>query len=96
MKYKVYKDVAELAGAMGLPPEMGLIAEIKAKMTKEIIKIIDKKGITHQKLADLSGVPRSAITGIINGSLQKVSITRLVRLLVALGQTVDLRIKKIA
>ena len=96
MKFKTYKDVSELATAMGLPAEIGLIAEIKAKMVKEVAQSVEKRGMTHQELSDLSGVPRSAITGIINGSLQKVSIARLIRLLVALGNTVDLKIKKIA
>ena len=69
---------------------------MKAKLTKEIIKAISKEELTHKEVADLSGVPRSAVTGIINGSLQKVSIDRLIRILGTLGKTVELKVKKAA
>ncbi|MEX0798285.1 MAG: XRE family transcriptional regulator [Bacteriovoracaceae bacterium] len=96
MKSKTYKNIADLAVDLGLSAERGLVAEMKAKLTKEIIKTIKKQGLTHKEVADLSGVPRSAVTGIINGSLQKVSIDRLIRILGTLGKTIELKIKKAA
>ena len=71
MKSKTYKNVSDLAVDLGLTAERGLIAEMKANLTKEIIKAIGKKELTHKEVSELSGVPRSAITGIINGSLQR-------------------------
>ena len=96
MKSKTYKNVGELAKSLGFPRERGVVAEIKAGLTKEIIGIVNKKGVTHREIAALSGVPRSAVTGIISGSLQKVSIERLIRILGVLGKTVELRLKKAA
>jgi predicted XRE-type DNA-binding protein len=96
MKSKTYKNAKELAKGLGLSEQDGALADLKANMTKEIIKLIMKKGITHQELANLSGVPRSAVTGIISGSLQKVTIDRLVRILNSLGKTVDFKLKKAA
>ena len=96
MKSKTYKNASDLAESLGLPSERGLVAEMKAKLTKEIIKAISKEELTHKEVADLSGVPRSAVTGIINGSLQKVSIDRLIRILGTLGKTVELKVKKAA
>ena len=96
MKSKTYKNASALAESFGLPSERGLVAEMKAKLTKEIIKAISKNGLTHKEVAELSGVPRSAVTGIINGSLQKVSIDRLIRILGVLGKTIELKIKKAA
>ena len=96
MKSKTYKNASDLAVDLGLAAERGLVAEMKAKLTKEIIKTISKEELTHREVAELSGVPRSAVTGIINGSLQKVSIDRLIRILGTLGKTVELKIKKAA
>ena len=96
MKSKTYKNASDLAESLGLSAERGLVAEMKAKLTKEIIKAISKEELTHKEVADLSGVPRSAVTGIINGSLQKVSIDRLIHILGTLGKTVELKVKKAA
>ena len=96
MKSKNYKKLTDLALALGLPESRGHIAMIKAKLTKEIINTIEQSGLTHQEVSDLSGVPRSSITGIITGSLQKVSIDRLVRIITALGKNVELKIKTAA
>lgn len=93
MKNKRYKNSSDLAKDLGLSKEVGQIAEIKTKLTGEILKVIEKKDLTHQDVADSSGVPRSAVTGIVNGSLQKVSLDRLVRILNAVGKTIDIRVK---
>ena len=95
MKSRKYEDTKTLANDLGLSKERGAIADMKAKLTKEIIKTINRMEITHQEVADLSGVPRSAITGIANGSLQKVTLDRLVHILNALGKTIELRIKAV-
>ena len=96
MKLKRYKNASEIATALGLPTSRGVIAEMKANLTSEIIKTIKREGLTHQDVAYISGIPRTAITGIVNGSLQKVSIDRLVRIVTALGKTVELRFKSAA
>ena len=96
MKLKRYKRTTDLAMALGLPPGRGAMAEMKARLIKEMIKTIKGKGLTHQDVSDLSGVPRSAITGIVNGSLQKVSIERLIRIVTALGKAIELKIKSVA
>ncbi|MCY4643883.1 MAG: XRE family transcriptional regulator [Bacteriovoracales bacterium] len=96
MKFKTYKKMSDLATALKLPPTRGVLAEIKAKLIKEIIKIIKRERLTHQEVSDLSGVPRSAVTGIVNGSLQRVSIERLIRIITALGKAIELKIKSAA
>lgn len=93
---KRFKNSKELALALGLTEKDALVAELKASLIIEIARVIEAKKFTHQELADLSGVPRSAITGIVNGSLQKVTIDRLLRLLYALGRNVEFKIKNAA
>lgn len=69
---KRFKRFNELSKGLQISEEVSVIAEIKAKLTKNIIKSINEQGLTHEQVAKFSGVPRSAVTGIINGSLQKV------------------------
>ena len=96
MKSKTHKSISDLASTLGLSKERGELAHMKAKLTSEIIKTIDKKDLTHQEVSELSGVPRSAVTGIINGSLQKVTLDRIVRILNALGKSVEVKVKSVA
>lgn len=96
MKMTRYKNTKELALALGLTEVDADVAELKARLIKEIIRGLEAKKLTHQQLADLSGVPRSAVTGIVNCSLQKVTIDRLIRLLFALGRNVEFKIKNAA
>lgn len=91
-----YKKVSDLAVSIGVSKERGQLAELKSRLTKEIKKFIELNELTHQELADLSGVPRSAITGIINGSLQKVTLDRLLRVLFSLGVKIEMKIKTAA
>jgi predicted XRE-type DNA-binding protein len=93
---KKYKKISDLAVSLGVTNERGQLSELKSRLTKEIIKSISLNELTHQELANLSGVPRSAITGIVNGSLQKVTIDRLLRILFSLGLKIEVKIKTAA
>ena len=92
MKYTECNSTEDLAEALGLPREYGTMVGAKNNLIIEIIKITKERKLTHKKIADLSGVPRSAVTGIINGSLQKVTIDRLVRILNSLGKRVEIKV----
>lgn len=96
MKRKIHKSMESLAKDLGCSEERGHLAVLKAKLTTEIVRSIAKQGLTHREVSELSGVPRTAVTGIVNHSLQKVTIDRLIRILVALGKSVDFKIKKAA
>lgn len=72
---------AELAKELGISQSRGMEAVIKAQLVTAILKTAKKEGLTHEELAKRSGLPRSAVTGILSGSLQKVTIDRILRLL---------------
>lgn len=93
MKSKKYDSVKEIAKDLGLDPKIGELAVLKAELTLEIQNIIQKKGLTHKEVSELSGVPRSSVTGILNGSLQKVTLDRLIRILISLGKSLSIKIK---
>jgi len=52
--------------------------------------------MTHAELASRSDLSRSAVTGILSGSLQKVTIDRVLRLVEAAGLEAEIRIRRTA
>jgi len=85
-----------MAKDLGIDPRIGELATMKAILTKEIIDTIEAQGLTHLEVSEISGVPRSAITGIISGSLQRVTIDRLVRVLTSLGKSISIKVRDAA
>lgn len=95
-KPKRYKSLQDLAESLGVEPMRAAEAEVKASLTKAIIREVAKQDLTHQEVAELAGVARTTVTGIVNGSLQKVSIDRLLRIISAIGLSVHVSVKKSA
>ena len=87
---------AQLAKELGLPKSRALEAVLKAQLISAVTREIDRRGFTHAAVAARSGLPRSAVTGILAGSLQKVTIDRLLRLLQAVGLEADIRVRRAA
>lgn len=86
----------QLAALLNISPSRGMEAIIKAQLIKGILEVLKKEELTHQELAKRSGLPRSAVTGILAGSLQKVTIDRVLRLVEAVGLTAEVKLKKAA
>jgi predicted XRE-type DNA-binding protein len=86
----------ELAKMFSVSPARGTEAVMKAQLISAILKAIQREEITHEEIAERSGLPRSAVTGILSGSLQKVTIDRVLRILEAVGLTAEVRVKKAA
>ena len=86
----------QLATMLNIRSSRGLEAKLKAQLTKAIIDSMKGGKITHVELSKRSGVSRTSVTGILSGSLQKVTLDRLLRLLEALDLTAEVRIKKAA
>ncbi len=95
-KPKRYKELKDFTEAIGLDRTRSLQAEIKAQLTGALIKEIQRKNLTHGEVAEMSGVARSTVTGIVNGSLQSVSIDRILRVLTGLDMSIEVKVKKSA
>ena len=91
-----YTSVADLADKLKISKARSLEAVLKAELISAVLKAMGKEGFTHAELAKRSGLPRSAVTGILSGSLQKVTLDRILRLIEAVGLTVEAKIKKAA
>jgi predicted XRE-type DNA-binding protein len=86
----------DLAKKLGLSPARGMEAVIKAQLISAVLKSIAKSKLTHEELAKRSGLPRSAVTGILSGSLQKVTIDRVLRLVQAADLVAEVRVHSAA
>jgi predicted XRE-type DNA-binding protein len=87
-------SAAELAKILHIPHARGIEAVIKAQMISAVLKAIEKHGFTHAELAERSGLSRSAVTGILSGSLQKVTIDRVLRLVEAAKLEAEIKLKE--
>ena len=86
----------ELSKKLKISKSRGLEAIIKADLISAVLKAVVAQRLTHVEIAKRSGLPRSAVTGILSGSLQKVTLDRILRLIEAVGLTVETRVKKAA
>jgi predicted XRE-type DNA-binding protein len=86
----------KLAEALNIDVSRAQEAIIKAQLIAAVAKAVAKKKLTHEQLAERSGLPRSAVTGILSGSLQKVTINRVLRLVEAAGLEAAVTVKEVA
>jgi len=85
-----------LAKLLAIPKSRGLEAVLKAQLIAAVAREIDLRGLTHAELAKRSALPRSAVTGILSGSLQKVTIDRVLRLVESAGLVADIKVRRAA
>jgi len=76
---------------LGLPhPEEELA---KAQLATRIRAIVERRRLTQTKAAELMGIDQPKVSALLNGRLANFSSDRLLRLLTALGQDVDIVLK---
>ena len=86
----------ELAKKLHISPSRGIEAVLKAQLITAVLKEMRRQHLTHAQMAERSGLPRSAVTGILSGSLQKITIDRILRLVEAVNLTTEIKLKKAA
>jgi len=87
---------SDLSKKLNLSKARSLEAVLKAELISAVLKASKEQELTHAEMSKRSGLPRSAVTGILSGSLQKVTIDRVLKLLESVGLTLETRIKKAA
>jgi predicted XRE-type DNA-binding protein len=87
---------ANLAKQLSIPKSRGVEAVMKSALISEVLREVNRRGLTHAQLAERSGLPRSAVTGILSGSLQRVTLDRLLRLTQAAGLIAEIKIRRAA
>ena len=76
---------------MGLPePEEELT---KAQLASHIRQVIKRRRLTQVTAAGLMGIDQPKVSALLNGRLANFSSERLMRLLTALGQDVEITVR---
>jgi predicted XRE-type DNA-binding protein len=81
---------------LNISKSRGLEAVMKARLIAAVLKEAERRHLTHAQLAEASGLSRSAVTGILSGSLQKVTIDRVLRLVEAAGLEAEVKVRRAA
>ena len=69
------------------------IALTKAELVQHIRASIRRRKLTDAKAAKLLGLDESKVSALVRGRVEKYSIDRLVRFLVALGHRVEITVR---
>jgi predicted XRE-type DNA-binding protein len=93
---KRLSSALHLAQQLGLPKSRGLEAVMKAQLIAAVLREVARQQLTHVELAERTGLPRSAVTGILSGSLQKITIDRVLRLVEAVGLELEIKLRRAA
>jgi len=86
----------ELSKKLKISRSRSLEAVIKADLIHAVFVQMEKENLTHSQVAKKSGLPRSAVTGILSGSLQKVTLDRILKLVEAVGLDAEIKVNKAA
>lgn len=89
-------SATRIAAQLGIPKSRSMEAVLKAQLIAAVSREVERKGLIHAELARRSGLPRSAVTGILSGSLQKVTIDRILRLVEAAGLEAEVKVRPAA
>jgi predicted XRE-type DNA-binding protein len=73
---------------LGLPKSEELLA--KAELAVKIISEIERRGLTQSRAASLLGLDQPKVSALKQGRLSGFSIERLLRLVLLLGNDVDI------
>ena len=93
---KRISSAVHLAQQLGLSKSRGMEAVIKAQLIAAVLREATRQQLTHAELTERTGLPRSAVTGILSGSLQKITIDRVLRLVEAVGLEPEIRLRRAA
>src|SRR5207302_9667047 len=86
----------ELAKMVGLSPAGGMEIEFRRDLNNKIIKVVDKKGLTHSDVARLAHTSPTRVTAILNRNTHDISTDLMLRVLASLGVQAKLQFKSAA
>jgi predicted XRE-type DNA-binding protein len=89
-------SAAVLAKQLRISKGRALEAIVKAQLISAVLREVERGQLTHEQLAQRAAMPRSAVTGILSGSLQKVTIDRVLRLVEAVGLEAEIKVRRAA
>ena len=90
-KVRATKGSGNIFADLGLPnPEQELL---KARLTLQIYKIIQERGLTQAQAGEILGIKQPHVSTLMRNRAGNFSIGRLMEFLTALGQDVRITVK---
>jgi predicted XRE-type DNA-binding protein len=93
----VDRDIPVTAGSGNVFADLGFAEPedelTKAQLASHIRQIIKRRRLTQVAAASLMGIDQPKVSALLNGRLANFSSERLMRLLTALGQDVEITLK---
>ena len=97
MVKKSVTEIRIMTGSGNVFADMGLADAdeelTKAQLATQIRQVIKRRRLTQVAAAAIMGVDQPKVSALLNGRLANFSSERMMRLLTALGQDVDITIK---
>ncbi len=88
---RVERGSGNVFADLGLPnPDLALA---KAELVQRIRDVIAERKLTQAKAADMLGLDQPKVSALVRGRVEGYSIDRLLRLLNALGQRVEITVR---
>jgi len=90
------KNAKELANVMGLSESDAIEWEFRSDLNNKVIDLAIRSKLTHAEIAKKAGTARTRITALLNRSRSDFSTDFMIRVLVALGYKINIKLSKIA
>jgi len=74
-------------------PEEAASLKARAELMHQIVKIVDKRGLTQAQAAKKSGITQPRMNALLNGHIEKFSLDSLFDIATALGRKVTIKVE---
>ena len=78
---------------LGFSPEEAAILRMKTQLHIEIMRAIEKKGLTARQLEKVLDVPQPRVSELVNGKISRMTADLLAKYLYRLGREVEMKTK---
>jgi predicted XRE-type DNA-binding protein len=95
VKPEVARTPEELAEMLGLSAADAREWQVRSALQKRLKEIVQKRKLTHARIAERAGTSRTRVTAILNDKVENVSSDLLIRILVSLGYQVKVTVSRI-
>lgn len=94
MTRKTIKPGENVFEALGFDRGEAANLKIRADLMLRLSSAIEKSGLTQKKAGEILNLSQPDVSNIVNGQIEKFTIDKLINLLSAFGQDVEIRINK--
>ena len=78
---------------LGFTAEEAAILRMKTQLHMEIMRVIEKRGITPRQLEKLLDIPQPRVSELLNGKISRMTADLLTKYLYRLGREITLKTK---